>query len=220
MEWTFISGNFSRPGSNWAARQVFFGNISEPTEILMTRLAKMSSSKAEPDGDGAAVAALVLQKVFSVFRTILLTGTGNTSSTDKLFRVEVVAGRGGHGALLLTTEIGLLALVAHVIAQPVHGKAGRVVIEWVPWNLVVSVLVKAHILQSNHGLGFNFIVKLPDRLNNGKQRLVFDLNLANRAVGKTECNSCSVPAPRKKCHNALVVENMNAVQVDRGSLCE
>ncbi len=79
MKGTFFAGKLNSLGADWALRQLRLGHVGDSLEVIVTRVAEVSGAEAEEDGDGAAVSALVLQIVCSVFRTHL--GSGNVGAT-------------------------------------------------------------------------------------------------------------------------------------------
>ena len=49
-----------------ATRQVVFGDVGHSLKVLVTGVAEMRGAEAEEDGDGTAVATLVLEEVGTV----------------------------------------------------------------------------------------------------------------------------------------------------------
>lgn len=63
---TLLAGQLDGLGADRALRKLGFGDVGDPLEVVVTRVAEVSCSEAEEDRDGAAVAALVLQVVGAV----------------------------------------------------------------------------------------------------------------------------------------------------------
>jgi len=66
-----LPGQLDGLGADGALRQLGFGDVGDPLEVVVAGVAEVSGAEAEEDGDGAAVAALVLQVVGAVLRTHL-----------------------------------------------------------------------------------------------------------------------------------------------------
>jgi hypothetical protein len=107
--------------------QLAFRYVGEPLELVVAGLAEVGGAEAEEDGDGAAVAALVLEEVGPVLGAHSGPRYVATTPADELHGVE------GLAALLdvasrLPPVIRLLTLVAHVISVSVHGIGGRILV--------------------------------------------------------------------------------------------
>jgi len=73
-----------------ALRQFGLGHVGDPLEVVVAGVAEVSRAEAEEDGDGAAVAALVLEVVGAVLRAHLRAGHVGTAAADKLLLQEEV----------------------------------------------------------------------------------------------------------------------------------
>ena len=64
--------------------QWVFGNVCDPLEVVVARVAEVGVPEAEEDGDWATVATLVLQKVSPVLQTHLRLGNVGAATANKL----------------------------------------------------------------------------------------------------------------------------------------
>ena len=83
MQRTLLPGQLDGLGADRTLRELGFGDVGDPLEVVVTGVAEVSRSEAEEDGDGAAVAALVLQVVSAVLGAHLSPGDIRTAATDK-----------------------------------------------------------------------------------------------------------------------------------------
>lgn len=120
---TIVAGQLLGLRSGRTVRQLRPRYAGQPLEVIVARVAEVRRAEAEEHGDGAAVAALVLQKVGAVLGAHLGTGDVRAAAADQLLGVEFVAGLGV--AARLAAVVGLVALEADVVGVPVHGVGGR-----------------------------------------------------------------------------------------------
>jgi hypothetical protein len=81
---TFFSGELNRLRSDGTLREFGFRNVCDSLEVVVTGVAEVRRAEAEEDGDGAAVAALVLEVVGAVLRTHLGPRDVGTSAANEL----------------------------------------------------------------------------------------------------------------------------------------
>jgi len=91
MQGTLITRKLYSFRANRALGQLLFRDIGHPLKVVMTCVTKVGCAKAEENCHRAAVAALVLQIVCSMFRTHLKKGGGVTftltSCCENLFNL-------------------------------------------------------------------------------------------------------------------------------------
>ena len=57
--------------TTWTLRQLRLGDTGDLLEVVVTQVTEVGRAKAEEDGDGTAVATLVLKEVCTMLRTHL-----------------------------------------------------------------------------------------------------------------------------------------------------
>lgn len=103
----------------WARRQFALWNICDSLEVVVTRFAEVRGAETEEHRCGAAVSALVLEKVGAVLRAHLSPCHVAAAAAHQFGRIE------GFATLLrvasrLTAVVGLLTLVTYVVSVTIH----------------------------------------------------------------------------------------------------
>jgi len=148
-------------GNARALHQILLLRLCELAIVVMARLAKVRRAKAEPHGDGAAVATFELDIVLSVLRTVL-DEQRRARRTHQLRRIEIrviAARRQTHG---LSAIIRIAAFIARIIRIFLHRKADRIEVKRTADFDDIGVPLQLLILQTHHRLSLHLLEQLID----------------------------------------------------------
>ena len=180
----------------------------------------MRGTPTKPLSYRAAELAFILDEIGSVSFAYLFTATFGhcrAGSTYELFPLEVDGSLVGSLAVLHATEVGVLALEAHVVRQPFHGISLQVLKVWILWVtlsflesvLFVQVFKFCSLLsffEDNFFKSFLFLNELVQR----RALLCVHSLLAFGAVEIAKLDSGAVVAGFYEFLDAVVVENVTA----------
>lgn len=224
MKGTLLLIHSSCFGPYRALRQLSFGNICHPLEVVVAAIAEVCCSKAEEDCHAAAVSALVFQVICPMLRTHLSLTDIAAAPTDKFLRVESIPCSRVQVTPCLPAKVGLAALEADIVGVALHGKACWVVVPPRPLRAHGLTLRQTLILQTHQSFLSHILVKSLNGVQEIVESRVRHPHLADGTVGEAKTYPWPAPSGGQHGSAAMKMENMSTAKQYGGNgverLCE